>query len=429
MALKTETSAPLAGAQAIKQRAVADLIPYARNARTHSDAQVALIAGSIREFGFNNPILVDGGNGIIAGHGRLLAARKLGLTQVPVIELAHLSETQRRAYILADNRLAEAAGWDAALLSLELGDLGELGVDLCDLGFDAGELDGLLNSGAPDPREEETPEPPADPVSRAGDLWILGPHRLLCGDATSAPDVARLLAGVSPHLMATDPPYGVAYDPGWRNETGATKTGAAKTKRTGKVLNDDRADWREAWALFPGEVAYVWHGALHAGTVADSLAATGFDIRAQIVWAKERLVLSRGHYHWQHEPCWYAVRSRGKGHWSGDRSQSTLWSIPSRDQDAATIHGTQKPVECMRRPILNNSAPGQAVYEPFCGSGTTLIAAETTGRACLAMELDPAYVDVAVQRWQAFTGKDAVLEGEAGTFAAIAAGRAQQGER
>jgi DNA modification methylase len=216
--------------------------------------------------------------------------------------------------------------------------------------------------------------------------------------------------------MVTDPPYGVAYDPAWRNAAGA-----AQTKRTGRVLNDDRADWRDAWALFPGDVAYVWHGALHAGTVAESLTATGFAIRAQIVWAKERLVLSRGHYHWQHEPCWYAVR--GKGHWSGDRKQSTLWSIPNRDQDTATVHGTQKPVEVMRRPILNNSSPGQAVYEPFCGSGTTLIAAETTGRVCLAVELDPAYVDIAVQRWQAFTGRTASLDDDGRSFTEIAAAR------
>lgn len=225
-----------------------------------------------------------------------------------------------------------------------------------------------------------------------------------------------MLDGVKPHLLASDPPYSVGYDPAWRNETGG-----AKTNRIGKVMNDHRADWREAWALFPGDVAYVWHGALHAGTVAESLVSCGFEIRAQIVWAKERLVLSRGHYHWRHEPCWYAVRC--KGHWTGDRKQSTLWSIPSRDQDAETVHGTQKPVECMRRPILNNSSPGQVVYEPFSGSGTTIVAAETTGRACFAMELDPAYVDVAVRRWEAFTGKMAVLEGGGHAFAEIAAER------
>lgn len=406
----------LHGARSVSLRAVADLIPYARNARTHSEAQVAQIAGSIREFGFNNPVLVDGGNGIIAGHGRVEAARLLGLDTVPVIELAHLTEAQKRAYILADNKLAERAGWDADLLALELGDLADLGIELGDLGFDGRELDALLAPDGSDPREEMTPEPPVDPVSRVGDLWCLGPHRLLCGNATQKADVTRLLAGVIPHLMVTDPPYGVSYNPAWRNETGT-----AQTKRTGKVLNDDRADWRDAWALFPGDVAYVWHGALHATTVAESLIASGFDIRSQIIWAKERLVLSRGHYHWQHEPCWYAVR--GTGHWSGDRKQSTLWQIPNRDQDADTIHGTQKPVECMRRPILNNSSPGQAIYEPFAGSGTTLIAAQTGGRVAHAMELDPAYVDVCVQRWQDFTGEAATLEGDGCSFAEVAAAR------
>jgi DNA modification methylase len=263
------------------------------------------------------------------------------------------------------------------------------------------------------------PEAPAVPVSRPGDLWQLGRHRLACGDATDAATVARLLAGVQPHLMVTDPPYGVAYDPVWRN-----RAGVSTTQRTGKVENDHRADWREAWALFPGEIAYVWHGALHAGTVADSLTASGFEIRAQIVWAKDRLVLGRGHYHWQHEPCWYAVR--GTGHWSGDRKQTTLWQIASRSQDAETVHGTQKPVECMRRPIENNSSPGQAVYEPFSGSGTTLIAAEMSGRCCHALELSPAYVDVAVLRWQAFTGQQATLEGDDRSFAEVAAQRAEE---
>jgi DNA modification methylase len=404
----------------IEHRAVSALVPYARNARTHSEAQVALIAGSIREYGFTNPVLVDGENGIIAGHGRVMAARTLGLATVPVIEVGYLTEAQKRAYILADNRLAEQAGWDRELLALEVGDLGDLGIDLAGLGFDAGEIDALLNRGGADQREEEPPEPPAVPVSRPGDLWQLGSHRLICGDATDPDVVARVLGGVRPHLMVTDPPYGVMYDPEWRN-----RAGASETKRTGKVLNDHRADWREAWALFPGEVAYVWHGALHATTVAESLAATGFEVRAQIIWAKERLVLSRGHYHWQHEPCWYAVRAGGTGHWSGDRTQTTLWQIASRDQDAATVHGTQKPVECMRRPILNNSSPGQAVYEPFCGSGSTLIAAETTGRSCHAVELDPPYVDVAVRRWEGFAGQAAILAGDERSFAEVARERGE----
>ena len=275
---------------------------------------------------------------------------------------------------------------DEALLGLELGDLQGDGFDLALTGFDDAELNRLLaglgdEDGARE-GEDDVPETPVDPVSRPGDLWLLGPHRLLCGDSTAATDVERVLNGVTPLLMVSDPPYGVEYDPSWRNQAGA-----ARTRRTGKVLNDDRADWREAWALFPGDVANVWHGALHAATVAESLEAAGFAIRSQIIWAKERLVLSRGDYHWMHEPMWYAVKKCGKGHWAGDRKQTTLWQISSPDQDADTVHGTQKTVECMRRPVLNNSSPGQAIYEPFMGSGTTLIAAETTGRVCLGIEL------------------------------------------
>ena len=400
-----------------KTARVAELIPYARNARTHSPAQVAQIAASIREFGWTNPVLVDGQRGVIAGHSRLLAVHQLGLTEVPVIELAHLSEAQRRAYVLADNRLALSAGWDADMLRIELGDLQVEGFDLALTGFEPGEIAAFLldpTEGLTDP--DAVPEVPANPVSRPGDVWLLGRHRLVCGDATDPAVVARTLASVRPHLMVTDPPYGVQYDPAWRN-----RAGLSSTQRVGKVANDDRADWGQAWALFPGAVAYVWHGALHASTVADSLTACGFEIRAQIIWAKERLVMGRGHYHWQHEPCWYAVR--GTGHWSGDRKQTTLWTIPSRAQDAETTHGTQKPVECMARPIRNNSAPGQAVYEPFCGSGTTLIAAEMEGRACHAIELSPAYVDVAVQRWQAFTEQQALLESDGTTFAAVTAAR------
>ncbi len=415
----TATTPPAASAPfpPYKTARMAELIPHARNARTHSPAQVAQIAASIREFGFTNPILVDGDRGVIAGHGRLLAARQLGLVDVPTIELAHLNEAQRRAYVLADNRLALSAGWDDALLRIELGALQAEGFDLALTGFEPGEIAAFLldpSAGLTDP--DAVPEVPDTPVSRPGDVWLLGRHRLACGDATDPAVVEQVLAGVQPHLMATDPPYGVAYDPAWRN-----RAGLSATQRVGRVENDDRADWREAWALFPGEVAYVWHGALHAGTVADSLTACGFEIRAQIIWAKERLVMGRGHYHWQHEPCWYAVR--GTGHWSGDRKQTTLWTISSRAQDAETTHGTQKPVECMRRPMVNNSSPGQAVYEPFSGSGTTIIAAEMSGRACHAIELSPAYVDVAITRWQAFTGHQAVLDGKQSTFATVAADR------
>ena len=407
---------------AYKPRPVTELVPYARNARTHSDAQVAQIAASIREFGWTNPVLIDAEGGVIAGHGRLLAARKLGMTEVPTLELGHLSPSQRRAYILADNRLALSAGWDDDLLRLELGELQADGFDLALTGFDMDEIAGILaepTTGLTDP--DDVPAAPEVPVSHPGDVWLLGRHRLVCGDSTDPAVVEHALAGVRPHLMVTDPPYGVEYDPAWRN-----RAGLGSTQRVGKVENDHRADWREAWALFPGAVAYVWHGALHATTVAESLVACGFDIRAQVIWAKDRLVLGRGHYHWQHEPCWYAVRGGATGHWSGDRKQTTLWQIASRAQDADTVHSTQKPVECMRRPMENNSSPGQAVYEPFSGSGTTLIAAEQSGRVCHAVELSPAYVDVAVLRWQAFTGQEAVLEGEGAGYAAVRASRAGQ---
>ncbi len=406
---------------AVTYRPVAALIPYARNARTHSDEQIAQIAGSIRAFGFTNPLLVDGENGIIAGHGRLLAARKLGMAEVPVIELAGMSEAERRAYIIADNKLALNAGWDDGLLRAEFEALEGLGFDLNLTGFSGDELAGLMNvgsTGLTDP--DEVPDVPLVPVSRPGDLWRLGDHRLLCGDSTIPSDVDRVLAGVLPHLMVTDPPYGVSYDPSWRKEAGLAD-GSSLAK--GKVLNDDRADWREAWALFPGDVAYVWHGALHAAEVAGSLDAAGFAIRSQIIWDKTRLVIGRGDYHWQHEPALYCVRKGKPGHWAGGRNQTTVWAIPHRK--SASGHGTQKPVECMKRPIENNSSPGQAVYEPFSGSGTTIIGAEMTGRSCHAIELSPAYVDVAIKRWQAFTGEEARLDADGRTFAAVAEARGE----
>jgi len=262
---------------------LADLIPYANNARTHSPAQVSKIAASIKEFGFTNPILIDANNGIIAGHGRVLAAQKLKLAMVPVIELGHLTDAQRRAYILADNRMALDAGWDADLLKLELLSLKDEGFDLELTGFGLDEIGELLNDGTEgltDP--DDVPEVPAVPVSVLGDVWILGRHRLVCGSSTEADTVSKALNGVTPHLMVTDPPYGVEYDASWREKAGLNTTSAA----TGKVLNDDKADWSEAWALFPGDVAYIWHAGLFAGVVADSLIKNGLLLRSQIIWAK-----------------------------------------------------------------------------------------------------------------------------------------------
>jgi DNA modification methylase len=399
---------------------LARLIPYARNPRKN-DAAVDRMCAAIREFGFRIPVVARSDGTVIDGHLRLKAAQRLGLADVPVALADDLSEAQIKAFRLLANRSAAWAEWDDELLALELHDLQGLGYDLALTGFDAGELKSVMEDGPATglTGEDAIPAPPAEPVSRPGDLWVLGPHRLLCGDATIATGIERLLAGSTPHLLVSDPPYGVEYDPAWRNAAGVSTT-----KRTGKVANDDRADWREAWALFPGDVAYVWHAAIHATTVVESLNACGFDIRAQIVWSKNRFALGRGDYHWQHEPCWYAVRKGTKSHWQGARDQSTLWSIaPAGAEDTATAHGTQKPVEAMRRPIVNNSERGDLIYEPFCGSGTTLIAAETVGRSCLAMELDPAYCDVIVERWQAFTGKAVVLKADGRIFDEMAAER------
>jgi DNA modification methylase len=391
-------------------RQVSALVPYARNSRTHSDAQVAQIAASIREFGWTNPVLIDGADGIIAGHGRLLAARKLGLTEAPCIVLDHLSETQKRALIIADNKLALNAGWDNEMLGLELQELAADDFDMGLVGFTDDELAALMaekTEGLTDP--DETPEPPADPVSVLGDVWVLGKHRIVCGDSTDADVVAKCLNGVTPHLMVTDPPYGVNYDADWRNKAMRTDGTAIGGRAVGKVENDDKADWSEAWALFPGDVAYIWHAGNMAHTVAESLVANGFNIRAQIIWNKSNMVISRGDYHPKHEPCWYAVRKGKVGHYVGGRKQTTVWDI-DKPRKSETGHSTQKPVECMKRPIENNSSAGQAVYEPFSGSGTTIIAGEMTGRSIHAIELSPAYVDVAVIRWQEFTGEKAVHE-------------------
>ena len=406
-------------ALAVTYRPIKDLIPYARNSRTHSDVQVAQIAASIKEWGWTNPILIDDEGVLIAGHGRLLAAQMLKMAEVPTITIAGLSEAQKRALVIADNKLAMNAGWDIDLLKVELADLDMAGFDLDLTGFSLDELEKLLappaSEGLTDP--DAVPEAPAFPVAEKGDVWLLGRHRLVCGDSTFADDVAKALNGVSPHLMVTDPPYGVNYDPSWRSK--ALKDGADRAE--GKVKNDDRADWSEAWALFPGDVAYVWHAMKTSGVVYDSLIASGFNIRSEIVWVKNRLVLSQGDYHPQHESCWYAVKQTGKGHWAAGRDQTTVWHI--EHQKSETGHGTQKPVEAMKRPIENNSSPGQAVYEPFSGSGTTIIACEMTGRTCHALELDPAYVDVAVTRWQEFTGEQATLEVDGRTFAEVLAAR------
>jgi DNA modification methylase len=407
----------------ISRKTVKSLIPYARNARTHSDAQVAQIAASIKEWGWTNPILVDPEGGIIAGHGRVMAARQLKIEEVPVMVANGWTDAQKKAYILADNQLGLNAGWDMSLLAVEIGDLADAGFNLDLIGFDEKILGDLLNDpteGLTDP--DETPELPEEPVSVLGDVWQLGNHRIVCGDCTDADVVAKALDGVRPHLMVTDPPYGVEYDANWRNEVDRANGKPSGGRAIGKVENDNNADWREAFALFPGDVAYVWHAGNKAHIVAESLISCDLNIRAQIIWAKQQFVIGRGDYHPQHEPCWYAVRKAKPGHYDGGRKQSTIWNI-DKPRKSETGHSTQKPVECMKRPIENNSSPGQAVYEPFSGSGTTIIAAEMTGRACHAIELNQAYVDMAVKRWENFTGKKAKLEEDGRTFEDIKAVR------
>lgn len=394
----------------VKYLKLTDLEPYPSNARTHSDEQIAQIMASIQEFGFTNPLLIDENKGIIAGHGRAAAAQRLDMDKVPTLTLEGLSEAQRRAYAIADNKLALNAGWDIELLTQEVSELLNMDFDVGLMGFSADEIQGLLRTEHED--EDDILEV-TESITKSGDTWILGGHRLVCGDSTDAFHVEQVLNGVKPHLMVTDPPYGVEYDATWRGKAGHATLGK---NRVGKVSNDSQMDWRDAWALFPGAIVYVWHGGLHSHSVAESLESCGFEMRSQIIWNKTVMAMSRGDYHWKHEPCWYAVK--GGGDWHGDRKQTTVWDIASPihimagSKENKTDHPTQKPVECMRRPIINNSSVGQVVYDPFLGSGTTIIAAETEGRYCYGLEIDPGYCDIIVKRWEEFTGNKAELQKE-----------------
>ena len=415
--------------------------PYERNAKLHPQEQVDLIRASYREFGEVGRVVVTPAGEIIAGHGRHMALSQENVAEVRVAVAIDWTGDQVQRYRLLDNQSNLVTGYDAKLLKAEIIDMHARGMDVASLGFPEGQIAGLLHDPSPgltDP--DAAPELPQVPTSRRGDVWLFADrHRLTCGDSTNPDDVARVLAGRRPHLMVTDPPYGVKYDPSWRVRAGHGSEGQA----VGVVLNDDRADWREAGVLFPGDVAYIWHAGSHSGAVANSLEACRFNIRAQIIWVKQRQVFGRGDYHFQHEPAFYAVKEGadeqwhfvpehevasytvrdGKpGHYEGGRKQSTVWNIEHMKSE--TGHGTQKPVEAMKRPIENNSQPGEGVYEPFSGSGTTLIAAEITGRRCCAIELSPLYVDVAVKRWQAFTGLSATLLGDNRSFDEVAGARA-----
>ena len=398
-----------AAADRIDWRPLDSLTPSARNTRKHSDAQIDQLASSIDHFGWTMPILVDEAGEILAGHGRVLAAQRLGHETVPVIVAKGWSDAQKRAYLIADNKLGLNSAWDDARLKVELQELQCADFDLGLTGFEPAELSrlvGTVTAGLTDPDAA----PRSAPASRValGEVWRLGVHRVACGDSTDADVVAAALAETEPFLMVSDPPYGVAYKADWRNHAFRSDGSPIGGRAVGTVSNDDRADWRDAWALFPGAVAYIWHASTHASRVQASLEAVEFEIRAQIIWEKAVPVIGRGHYHFQHEPCWYVVRKGRSANWRGGRKQSTVWRIAHRKSE--TGHSTQKPVECMRRPIVNHTAQGEGVYDPFLGSGTTLIAAEMTGRVCCGVEIDPAYVDVIIDRWERFTGRRAERE-------------------
>lgn len=386
----------------IEQVPVGKLTHDPRNARLHNERNLDAIKASLRRFGQQKPIVVRKSDGvIIAGNGTLQAAVALGWEKVAVV-YSDLDGTESHAFAVADNRTAELAEWDAKILAELVGDFSvpELNFDIGDIGFSKLELDKLYSDA-----QRNSPSSDSDdvaPIDRGGELlkkwkvkrgqvWQIGRHRLLCGDSTNAGDVALVLGGAKPNLMVTDPPYGVNLDPEWRADAGLQ----GRTGRMGKVTNDDRFDWTKTYALFPGGVAYVWHASSFTGDVQRNIQAAGFDIRACIVWGKNRMVLSRGHYHWQHEPCWYAVRKGATADWIGDRKQTTLWAIDQLDGDDQKSHGTQKPIECMARPIRNHSGD---VYDPFLGSGTTMVAAEQLGRKCYGIEISESYCAVILER-------------------------------
>jgi len=391
----------------IKEVEVAALIPYAKNSRTHDDAQVAQIAASIKEFGWTNPILVDGDKGIIAGHGRLMAARKLNMDKVPVIELSGMTEAQKKAYVIADNRLALNAGWDNAMLTIELQNLEDEGFDLSLTGFDDSELDALLNpieetEGLTN--EDAVPEVPDEPKTKLGDIYILGNHRLMCGDSTSIDAVEKLLNGQLVDQLVTDPPYNIAYEGG--------------SKKREQIKNDEMAD--EEFRQFlkdvyiaanavmkPGAVFYIWHADTESYNFRGAARDMGWKVRQTLIWNKDNSAFGRSDYHWKHEPCLYGWKDGAAHLWASDRKQVTV--IECKRPSKSDLHPTMKPVELMEYQILNNTKNADIVLDLFGGSGSTMIAAEKTGRKSCLMELDPKYCDVIVKRWEDFTGKKAIL--------------------
>jgi DNA modification methylase len=408
----------------IEQWLIDKLNPFEKNPRTHSDAQITQIEKSIVEFGFNNPILVDSKGCVIAGHGRLLAARKLGLKEVPVIVLDHLSDAERRAFMIADNKLAENAGWDEDLLRAELAALDAEDFDVSLLGFADEELAQLLASeettgGLTD--EDDVPELPETPVSRTGDLWKLGDHKVLLGDATKPKDVQRLMNGEKADLVFTDPPYNVDYE-------GYTQQ---RLKIKGDRMSDadfknflDAAFRSIRTVVKPGASLYVCHSSSCQREFQNALEGAGFEIRNPIIWAKNTFAWGFGRYKFQHEPMFYAHVAGQKDPWYGNKSQSTLWQ--ENKPAANRIHPTAKPVELVERALINSSKAGHIVVDLFGGSGSTLIGCERRGRRARLMEIDPQYGDCIIRRFQEYTGKQAVLDGSGRSFEQMAKTRAKE---
>ncbi len=416
-------------AEAIERWPIRKLIPYARNPRTHSPQQVLQIAASIKEFGFTNPILADKTGGVIAGHGRVLAAQQLGLPDVPVVVLDHLTDAQRRAYVIADNKLALLADWDEELLALELHELEGLDYELRLTGFEIKEIDKLLASL--DTREggvegeDDVPDPPDQPTTREGDLWVLGAHRLICGDALKLEVMEQVMDGDHADMTFTDPPYGVDY----------SRTGNARRRKAHRpILNDDLGD---GFSKFLRQVCtnilsvtdgaiYVCMASSELHTLHRAFIEAGGHVSDFLIWVKQHFVLGRADYQRQYEPILYGWKEGSDRYWCGARDQADVWSI---DRPAANdVHPTMKPVELVERAIRNSSKPGDIVLDPFAGSGTTIIACEIVERAARAVELDAAYCDVVVKRWEDFTDAIATLGSDGRSFAEVREERAADGK-
>ena len=378
----------------IVYRNPADLKPAEYNPRQLTEKEYADLKASLTSpGGFAVPILVNKHKTrmdiIVGGHQRVKVAIDLGITTVPTVE-TKLTLKKERELNIRLNKNNGSWDWDMMANHFEMDELKEWGFEEDEILWDIGG-----GAGGENPPEPPTPEPPKKPKTKPGDIYQLGSHWLICGDATSPDVVKKLMGDQKADIMVTDPPYGVEYDPAWRKAAGINDS-----NRMGTVANDDKCDWREAWALFEGDVAYVWHAGLKTAQVLDSLEHVGFEPKSQIIWNKGRPCIGRSHYHWAHEPAWFLVRKGKKANWASDRKQTTIWDIPmvnNTNQDEATEHGTQKPLECMLRPIRHHK--GEIVYDPFGGSGTTLIAADMLDRQCRMVELDPGYCDVIVQRY------------------------------